>query len=92
MRQFTAVPPIGLDLVAILLRYQTWRSDQTRNSMSHQSVMKPEAKISSFIDRLQAMFRKASQNTLRASQVPGILVLTTPGLIGLAWNPRIPSA
>jgi len=38
--------------------------------MGYQAVMKPEAKISGFIDRLQAMFRIASQDTLQSFPGP----------------------
>jgi hypothetical protein len=55
MRQLTAVPPIGFDPVAVLLGNQTRRSNQAGDSMIHQAVMKPEPKISGFIDRLQGM-------------------------------------
>jgi primosomal replication protein N len=64
MRQLTAVSPIGLDPVAVFLRHQTGRSDQARNTLSHQAVMKAEAKISGFIDHLQVMSSIASQNAL----------------------------
>jgi hypothetical protein len=55
MRQLTAVPPISLDPIAVLLGNKTWRSNYTGDVMSHQAVMKPESKISGFIDRLQGM-------------------------------------
>jgi hypothetical protein len=64
MRQLTAVPPIGLDPVAVLLGKQTRRSNQARDAMLHQAVMKPEPKISGFIDRLQLMSSVSSQYTL----------------------------
>src|SRR3974390_3381224 len=69
MRQFTTVPPIGLDPVAVLLGHQTGRSNQTGDAMSHQAVMKPEAKISGFIDRLQLMSSISSQDALQS--LPG---------------------
>ena len=37
--------------------------------MSHQAVMKPEAKISGFVDRLQLMSSIASQDALQS--LPG---------------------
>jgi hypothetical protein len=44
MRQFTTVPSIGLDSVAVLLGNQTRGCDQAWNTVGHQAVMKPEAK------------------------------------------------
>jgi hypothetical protein len=38
--------------------------------MLHQAVMKPEAKISGFIDRLQSMSRVSSQDSLERFPVP----------------------
>ncbi len=70
MRQLTAVPPVSLDPVAVLLGYQTGRSNQTGDTMSHQAVMKPEPKISGFIDRLQLMARIASQDELQSFPGP----------------------
>jgi len=52
--------PIGLDPVAVLLGNQTRRSNYARDAMLHQAVMKPEPKISGFIDRLQWMAGIAS--------------------------------
>jgi hypothetical protein len=70
MGQFTAVPPIGLDPVAVLLGNQTRRSNYARDAMLHQAVMKPEPKISGFIDRLQLMPSVSSQYTLERLPVP----------------------
>jgi hypothetical protein len=60
VRQFPAVPPVSLDPVAILLGNKTWRSNYAGDAMIHQAVMKPESKISGFIDRLQGMAGIAS--------------------------------
>jgi hypothetical protein len=51
---------MGLDPVTALLGNKTWRSNKTRKAMCHQAVMKPELKISGFIDRLQRMAGIAS--------------------------------
>jgi hypothetical protein len=52
MRQLAAVPPVGLDPVAIFLGDEAWWSHYAGYAMVHQAVMKPEPKISGFIDRL----------------------------------------
>src|SRR5512135_3163245 len=70
MRQLTAVPPIGLDPVAVFLRNQTWGSNQAGDAMRHQAVMKPEPKISGFIDRLHLVASISSQYALQCFPVP----------------------
>jgi hypothetical protein len=70
MRQFAAVPPVGFDPVAVLSGNQTWRGNQTGDAMSHQAVMKPEPKISGFIDRLKLKARISSQHALQSFPVP----------------------
>jgi hypothetical protein len=70
MRQLPAVTPVGLDPVAVLLRNQTRRSNYAWDAMCHQAVMKPEPKISGFIDRLQLMASISSQYALQCFPVP----------------------
>jgi len=65
MRQLAAVTPVGLDPVAVFLGDQTRRGDQTGNALFHQAVMKPEPKISGFIDRLHLIASISSQNALQ---------------------------
>ncbi len=61
MGQLTAVSTVGLDPVAIFLRDQARRSNETGDPVVHQAVMKPEPKISGFVDRLQGVAVIASQ-------------------------------
>jgi hypothetical protein len=70
VRQLPAVPPVSLDPVAILFWNQTRGSNYTGNAMLYQMVMKPEPKISGFIDRLQLMASIASQDALQCFPGP----------------------
>jgi len=71
IRQLTTVPPISLNPIAILLGNKTWRSNYAGDAMFHQAVMKPEPKISGFIDRLELMASISSQYTLQGFPGPG---------------------
>ena len=46
MGQLTAVPPVGLDPVTVLLGNQTGRRNYAWDAVCHQAVIKPEPKIS----------------------------------------------
>src|SRR5271157_3411276 len=70
MRQLTAVTPIGLDPVAVFLGHQTRGSNQAGDAMGHQAVMKPEPKISGFIDRLYLVASISSQYALQSFPGP----------------------
>jgi hypothetical protein len=49
IRQFTAVSPIRLDPITILLRQKARRGDNTVRPIGHQSIMKPKPKIARLI-------------------------------------------
>jgi len=65
VRQLATVTPVGLDPVAIFLGDEAWWSHYAGNAMRHQAVMKPEPKISGFIDRLQLVTAVARQYSLQ---------------------------
>jgi hypothetical protein len=49
MSQLAAVTPVGLNLITVLLRYQTGRRNNALCSVFNEMIMQPETKITGFI-------------------------------------------